>query len=84
MGSSAVIASTGPKAFITYATTGLIAALMMRMLGEMAAAQEYLADTDHNAFRTEAFDVPEISRNVAALNERLRISILAPLRTDSV
>jgi len=57
---------------------------MMRMLGEMAAAQEYLADTDHNAFRTEAFDVPEISRNVAALNERLRISILAPLRTDSV
>ena len=39
VGSSAVIASTGPGAFITYAITGLIVALIMRMLGEMAAAQ---------------------------------------------
>lgn len=38
VGSSAVIASTGPGAFITYAITGLIVALIMRMLGEMAAA----------------------------------------------
>ncbi|CAD5109981.1 amino acid permease [Zestomonas carbonaria] len=38
VGSSAVIASTGPGAFITYAITGLIVALVMRMLGEMAAA----------------------------------------------
>ena len=45
MGSSAVIASTGPGAFITYAITGLMVALMMRMLGEMSAAQEYLANT---------------------------------------
>ncbi|WDY56127.1 amino acid permease [Pseudomonas sp. PSKL.D1] len=38
VGSSAVIASTGPGAFLTYALTGLIVALVMRMLGEMAAA----------------------------------------------
>ncbi|KAF1050950.1 MAG: GABA permease [Stenotrophomonas maltophilia] len=38
VGSSAVIAATGPGAFITYAITGLIVALVMRMLGEMAAA----------------------------------------------
>ncbi|MBJ9974123.1 amino acid permease [Pseudomonas sp. S75] len=38
VGSSAVIASTGPGAFITYAITGIIVALVMRMLGEMAAA----------------------------------------------
>ena len=38
VGSSAVIASTGPGAFITYAITGLIVALVMRMLGEMASA----------------------------------------------
>lgn len=38
VGSSAVIASTGPGAFITYAITGVIVALVMRMLGEMAAA----------------------------------------------
>lgn len=39
VGSSAVIATTGPGVFITYAITGLIVALVMRMLGEMAAAQ---------------------------------------------
>lgn len=38
VGSSAVIAATGPGAFITYAITGVIVALVMRMLGEMAAA----------------------------------------------
>lgn len=38
VGSSTVIASTGPGAFITYALTGIIVALVMRMLGEMAAA----------------------------------------------
>ncbi|ASJ73159.1 amino acid permease [Granulosicoccus antarcticus] len=38
VGSSAVIATTGPGAFITYAITGLIVALVMRMLGEMASA----------------------------------------------
>ena len=38
VGSSAVIASTGPGAFVTYAITGLIVALVMRMPGEMAAA----------------------------------------------
>lgn len=38
VGSSTVIASTGPGAFITYALTGVIVALVMRMLGEMAAA----------------------------------------------
>ena len=39
VGSSAVIAETGPGAFITYAITGVIVALVMRMLGEMAAAR---------------------------------------------
>jgi len=39
VGSSAIIAQTGPAAFITYAITGLIVGLVMRMLGEMAAAQ---------------------------------------------
>ncbi|MBJ9974032.1 amino acid permease [Pseudomonas sp. S75] len=38
VGSSAVISATGPGAFITYAITGAIVALVMRMLGEMAAA----------------------------------------------
>ncbi|MCQ9422973.1 hypothetical protein NRB16_05450 [Pseudomonas sp. LJDD11] len=38
VGSSAVIASTGPGAFLTYIVTGIIVALVMRMLGEMAAA----------------------------------------------
>ncbi|HEN8712467.1 MULTISPECIES: amino acid permease [Pseudomonas] len=38
VGSSAVITSTGPGAFLTYAITGIIVALVMRMLGEMAAA----------------------------------------------
>ncbi|WP_396333574.1 amino acid permease [Burkholderia anthina] len=39
VGSSAVIASTGPAAFITYGITGVIVGLIMRMLGEMAAAR---------------------------------------------
>ncbi|MGK3122845.1 amino acid permease [Candidatus Pantoea formicae] len=39
VGSSAVIASTGPGAFITYLITGIMVALIMRMLGEMAAAK---------------------------------------------
>lgn len=39
VGSSAVIATAGPGAFITYAITGIIVALIMRMLGEMASAQ---------------------------------------------
>lgn len=39
VGSSAVISSTGPGAFISYAITGVIVALIMRMLGEMAAAR---------------------------------------------
>lgn len=39
VGSSAVIATAGPGAFITYAITGVIVALIMRMLGEMASAQ---------------------------------------------
>lgn len=38
VGTSSVIASTGPGAFITYAITGLMVALVMRMLGEMASA----------------------------------------------
>lgn len=38
VGSSAVIAATGPGAFLTYILTGIIVALVMRMLGEMAAA----------------------------------------------
>ncbi|MGU7774245.1 amino acid permease [Burkholderia sp. MR1-5-21] len=39
VGSSAVIASTGPAAFITYGITGVMVGLIMRMLGEMAAAR---------------------------------------------
>lgn len=39
VGSSAVIATAGPGAFITYAITGVIVAMIMRMLGEMASAQ---------------------------------------------
>jgi GABA permease len=38
VGSGAVIASVGPGAFITYALTGLLIILVMRMLGEMAVA----------------------------------------------
>ncbi|ROZ86293.1 amino acid permease [Gordonia sp. OPL2] len=39
VGSSAIIAEAGPLACITYAITGLIVLLVMRMLGEMAAAK---------------------------------------------
>ncbi|MGF0308965.1 amino acid permease [Rhodococcus sp. IEGM1428] len=39
VGSSAIINQAGPLAFVTYAITGLIVLLVMRMLGEMAAAK---------------------------------------------
>ncbi|OBK48793.1 amino acid permease [Mycobacterium kubicae] len=38
VGSSVVIRDTGPAAFLTYAVCGLLIVLVMRMLGEMAAA----------------------------------------------
>lgn len=38
VGSGAVIAETGPSAFLSYAITGLLIVLVMRMLGEMATA----------------------------------------------
>lgn len=39
VGSSAIIAEAGPGAFITYGITGVLVFLVMRMLGEMAAAK---------------------------------------------
>lgn len=39
VGSSAIISQAGPLSFVTYAITGLIVLLVMRMLGEMAAAR---------------------------------------------
>ncbi|CBJ40268.1 gamma-aminobutyrate transporter (GABA permease) (plasmid) [Ralstonia solanacearum CMR15] len=39
VGSSSVIATTGPAAFMTYGITGIMVGLIMRMLGEMAAAR---------------------------------------------
>ncbi|ORA19635.1 amino acid permease [Mycobacterium arosiense] len=38
VGSGVVIENTGPAAFLTYALCGLLIVLVMRMLGEMAAA----------------------------------------------
>jgi GABA permease len=38
VGSGAVIAETGPAAFLSYAITGVLIILVMRMLGEMATA----------------------------------------------
>ncbi len=38
VGSGVVIEDTGPAAFLTYALCGLLVVLVMRMLGEMAAA----------------------------------------------
>jgi GABA permease len=38
VGSGTVIAGTGPSAFLTYAITGVLIILVMRMLGEMATA----------------------------------------------
>ena len=38
VGSGAVIGSTGPGTFITYAITGVLIIMVMRMLGEMAVA----------------------------------------------
>ncbi len=38
VGSGVVIKDTGPAAFLTYAICGLLIVLVMRMLGEMAAA----------------------------------------------
>ncbi|BBZ10646.1 transporter [Mycobacterium branderi] len=38
VGSGVVIGETGPAAFLTYALCGLLIVLVMRMLGEMAAA----------------------------------------------
>ncbi len=39
VGSSGIIHAAGPLAFVTYAATGLIVLMVMRMLGEMAAAK---------------------------------------------
>ncbi|RZL75660.1 MAG: amino acid permease, partial [Rhodococcus sp. (in: high G+C Gram-positive bacteria)] len=36
VGSSALLHSSGPAAFVSYAITGLVIVLVMRMLGEMA------------------------------------------------
>ncbi len=38
VGSGTVISGTGPSAFLTYAITGVLIILVMRMLGEMATA----------------------------------------------
>ncbi|PRY48405.1 gamma-aminobutyrate:proton symporter (AAT family) [Geodermatophilus tzadiensis] len=38
VGSGAIIAEVGPAAFLTYALTGVLIVLVMRMLGEMAVA----------------------------------------------
>ena len=38
VGSGVVISNTGPGAFLGYALTGVLIVLVMRMLGEMAAA----------------------------------------------
>ena len=38
IGSSAVLSTTGPGAFLTYASTVVLIILVMRMLGEMATA----------------------------------------------
>src|SRR3954466_9563421 len=38
VGSGVVIGSTGPGAFLSYAITGLLIIMVMRMLGEMAVA----------------------------------------------
>jgi len=38
VGSGVVIANTGPGSFLGYALTGVLIVLVMRMLGEMAAA----------------------------------------------
>ena len=38
VGSGVVIRDTGPAAFLTYSICGLLIILVMRMLGEMAAA----------------------------------------------
>ena len=38
VGSGVVIPNTGPGAFLGYALTGVLIVLVMRMLGEMAAA----------------------------------------------
>lgn len=39
VGSSAIIVEAGPGAFLTYAITGVLVFLVMRMLGEMASAK---------------------------------------------
>jgi len=38
VGSGAVINDAGPAAFLTYAVTGVLIIMVMRMLGEMAVA----------------------------------------------
>jgi GABA permease len=38
VGSGAIIGEVGPAAFLTYALTGVLIVMVMRMLGEMAAA----------------------------------------------
>src|SRR3954452_1202601 len=49
VGSSAAIATAGPAVLISYAFAGLLVVLVMRMLGEMAAAQP-----DSGSFSTYA------------------------------
>ena len=38
VGSGAIIGEVGPAAFLTYALTGVLIVMVMRMLGEMAVA----------------------------------------------
>src|SRR5689334_17578193 len=38
VGSNSIIGTVGPGAFLTYAVTGVLIIMVMRMLGEMAAA----------------------------------------------
>src|SRR3954453_2045450 len=52
VGSGVVISSTGPGAFLSYAITGLLIIMVMRMLGEMAVANPStgsFADYSRNA-----------------------------------
>ena len=54
VGSGAVIQDVGPAAFLTYAVTGVLIVMVMRMLGEMSACEA--RRTGHQYFhRVSAF-----------------------------
>ena len=51
VGSGAVIEAAGPAAFLTYAITGVLIIMVIRMLGEMAVANPSRSPMDRSRWK---------------------------------